>query len=148
MIRRWSCDLPSSVVDYGQTPIDLSKATNLRDVIFEVKALSVDQVTMTLQTIKSKHRNLQRVSIHIPYDFTLVDACVHIGQTVREVISRPWLDLDRLLVQFRESRSIRPKVVLTPKKWAGKQEVEYCVGCLLPKTAKRGMIGVVGYNGF
>ena len=78
-----SCDLPSSVVDSGQTSIDLSKVTKLGEVVFGVEALSVDWVTMTLQTITSKHRNLQRISIHVPYDFTLVDACVHAGQTVR-----------------------------------------------------------------
>ena len=146
LVPHRSCNLPSSVVDSGQTSIDLSKATKLGDVVFGVKALSVDWVTMTLKTVTSKHRNLQRISIHVPYDFTLVDACAHVGQTVREVISRPWLDLDRLLVQFWELRSIRPKVILAPKRWMGKQEVEYCVGCLLPEITKRGIINLIGYN--
>ena len=47
------------------------------------------------------------------------------------------MDLDRLLVQFWDSRSIRPKVV-TEKK--GKRD---WAGYLLPEITKRGIIDLV-----
>ena len=55
-----------------------------------------------------------------------------------------WLDLDHLLVQFWESRSIRPKVVCPiPKE--GKQSacMGDSIGCLLPEIVGRGIINLV-----
>jgi len=50
-----------------------------------------------------------------------------------------WLGLDRLLVQFLESRSTPPKVICTAvvgEKWIMRGFVE----CCLPELTRRGMI--------
>jgi hypothetical protein len=46
--------------------IDLSKATKLKDVVFQPRSREVEWVTMALQTITSKHRDLRQISIHMP----------------------------------------------------------------------------------
>jgi hypothetical protein len=65
-----------------------------------------------------------------PHHFTRLNVGA-IGDTVLG----QWLDLDRLLVQFWESRSIRPRVVCSME-----QNRSDCVGCLLPEITKRGLI--------
>ena len=65
---------------------------------------------MALQTVTSKHRDLWRISIHVPYDYTLNSPGANVRQGLEEVMYGQWLDLDRLLVQFWKSRSIRRKI--------------------------------------
>jgi len=56
-----------------------------------------------------------------------------------EPVSRRWSDLDHLLVEFWESRSIRPRVGC--KRLGEKQQyMDYCIGCLLPEITKRGIV--------
>jgi hypothetical protein len=56
---------------------------------------------MALQTVESK--NLQQITIHYPTILTgTIEEAVHQAQE--------WQELDRLLVQFWTSRSIRPKI--------------------------------------
>jgi len=109
-------------------------------VIFQVNSWHVEWVTKALQTIQPEHQALRQISIHAPYHLT--NAGTHVKETVGEQIFQQWLDLDRLLVQFWEARSIRPKVVaVTPHK--EKQDVRNCIGYLLPDTAIRGIIDLV-----
>ena len=51
-----------------------------------------------------------------------------------------WSNLDSLLVQLWESRSIRSKVVCSQ----AKDGAEDWLGCLFPEMTKRGFIGLVG----
>ena len=62
-------------------------------------------------------------------------------QTVGEANFKQWLNLDRLLVQVWESRSIRPKVIFTEQE--GMSDMRDCMGCLLPEITKRGIIDLV-----
>ena len=80
-------------------PLDLSKATKLKDVQFRCGRPNIQWITMALQSIESK--NLQQIIIHCYPIFA-----IPIGETVY----RDWGDLDRMLVQFWTSRSIRPKI--------------------------------------
>ena len=53
-----------SVPDHSwEALIDLSKATKLKDVIFNLDWLSVAWVASTLKTITSRHRDLREVLI-------------------------------------------------------------------------------------
>ena len=81
---------------------DLSKATKLKHLKFmRRRTRSILQwITMTLQTVKSE--NLQSITIY-PQDPG--------PETVEEEAYQEWQDLDRLLVQFWTSPSIRPRVV-------------------------------------
>ena len=68
------------------------------------------------------------------------------GVDIRKVIGGriygQWLDLDRLLVQFWESRSIRPRVI-----WAmaerEREVMRDSIGQLLPEITERGIIDLV-----
>jgi hypothetical protein len=64
----------------------------------------------------------------------------NVRRVVKEADFGQWLDLDRLLVQLWESRSICPKV-----EWVMRQ-VPYmreCVGCLMPEITERGIVDLV-----
>lgn len=76
---------------------------------------------------------------------TSFDVGTNIRQTVGEATARQWLDLDHLLVELWESHSIRPKIGCV-KLGEERQNVEYCVGCLLPEVTERGIIDVVEYR--
>ena len=92
---------------------------------------------MALQTITHKNRDLQ-LRIHIPSYLAQARADTNFGQTIGEENCEQWLDLDRLLVKFWESRSIRPKV-----KSMTDRDVRDYVGHLLPEITKRGIIDLV-----
>ena len=143
LVLRWAYDLPWSAGGSDPASIDLSKAKKLKDAVFWPGSLTVTWIVVALRTITSKHRNLKQISIRVPYAFTLIDAEADIGRAVGEAVCGQWLDLDRLLVEFWEARSIRTKVILAPKMWEGKQDMGYCVGCLLPEATRRGIIDLV-----
>ena len=71
----------------------------------------------------------------------IVGAGGDVVQVIGEEIWEEWLDLDRLLVQFWESSSIRPKVVVMvqiPGAWNARYSVGY--ERLLPEITERGII--------
>lgn len=84
-------------------PVDLSRATNLREVEFWLD--SPAWVTATLETITLDHEHFKRVSIYIPsyplpkgLDFARPGICLQ------------WMDLDHILVRLGESHAISMKV--------------------------------------
>ena len=142
LVLLWSYDLPSFTGDLSHASIDLLKATKLKDVIFRPGSPTITWIVMTLQSIPSKHRDLQQISISVPHDFALINVGANIGQIIGEAVYREWLDLDRLLAQFWESRSIRPKLIRTAQE-KRKRNMRYCIGCLLPEITKSGIIDLV-----
>ena len=92
---------------------------------------------MALQNITPEHRDLRQISIRIPYHLPSFGA--GIGEIIGELACREWLELDHLLVQFWESRSIRPKVGCV-RLGKNPQRTEYSIGCLLPEITKRGIV--------
>jgi hypothetical protein len=119
------------------TSIDLSKATRLKDVTFQVDTWSVEWVATALQTITPEHRDLQHIKIGVSRYLTV--RSLGIGPDIRQGIGEAnygeWLDLDRLLVQFWESHLIRPMV----QSW-GLGGVRYNIRDLLPEIVKGGII--------
>jgi hypothetical protein len=117
--------------------VDLSKATKLKDVVFQPGLERVEWVIKALQTITPEHRDLLQLTIDIPCNLTAIGFVAN-GEAIGELAHGQWLDLDRLLVQFWESRSIRPKVVYT----VGFGMKDF-VGSLLPEIMKRGVVDVM-----
>jgi len=142
LISGWGRDLPSFVGNPSPASLDLSKATKLRDATFWSGSPRADWITMALQTITPKHREFQQISIYVPYYLT----CFDVGDSVRRIVGetdyRQWLDLDCLLVHLWESHSIRPRVVCATL-GDREQSTKYCVGRLLPKITRRGIIHLV-----
>lgn len=93
---------------------------------------------MALQTTTPDHRELQKISIHLPSYSSSLDVDVFKQSATYE----QWPDLDRLLVQLWESRSIRPKVIRTA--W-GVQRLDRrgLTECLLPELTRRGVVDLV-----
>jgi hypothetical protein len=104
----------------------------------------VEWIIVALQTITPEHQDLRQITISV-YDNLIPSDADNIGadaeQTVGEANFRQWLNLDRLLVQIWESRSIRPKVIFTEQE--GMSVMRDCMGCLLPEITKKGIIDLV-----
>ena len=124
--------------------IDLSNATGLKDLVFRVQSRNVDWVTTALRTITPKHLSVEHISIHVRlYRSGPTLLGTNIGQTVGEPVLGQWPDLDRFLVHFWESRSIRPKVRALTSQAEEKQEKRDRVGLLLPEITARGIIDLI-----
>jgi hypothetical protein len=65
-----------------------------------------------LETITPEHRDLRQVSIYLPFKRIPLGDATQFSLYLGDVYEK-WLELDSLLVQFWESHSIRPKVVVT-----------------------------------
>ena len=119
------------------TTIDLSRVPNLQDVAFRLTSLSVGWITRVFKTTIPRHQGLRKISIrirHLAY-FDL--------DTIKQSEDyEQWLDFDRLLVQFWESRSTCPTVVWTTWK-RERQNMRGFAECLLPEITRRGMIDFV-----
>ena len=126
-----------SVPDHSwEALIDLSKATKLKDVIFNLDWLSVAWVSSTLKTITSRHRDLREVLIEV---HALSDPTVWPTDAadVEDEIWEEWEDLDRTLVQLWESHAVRAKI----KYYSGKrEESREFMEDLLPEVTKRGIV--------
>ena len=122
-----------------RSSVDLSRATRLRDAQFDCGDPSAKWIAIALQTVTSRHRDLRQIGICI-YGLIFDDPSTDIRQMVGEVVYREWLDLDRLLVQLWELRSIRPKVTYDVMSVDKEKEAINCVSCLLPEMTKRGII--------
>jgi hypothetical protein len=132
------------IVQPTSTPTDLSKATKLKDVVFQPISQSVGWVATTLETIP-KHRDLREIAIYLPYYVTTTGGGADVMRVIGGENWEQWLDLDRLLVQFWESSLIRPKVVRlmqTEGIWDVRDSVGY--RRLLPEITKRGIIDLTG----
>jgi len=110
---------------------NLSTATKLKHLVFRCGRQNVQWITEALQTVESK--TLQQITVWPDFNsFPL---------RIAEPYRQQWHDLDRLLIQFWDSHSIRPKVTYK----AGvirKDTREYAPG-LLPELTERGLVDLV-----
>lgn len=56
------------------------------------------------------------------------------------------MDLDRLLIQLWELRSVRPRINYLAVPQSEEKEVVDCVSCLLPEVTKRGVLDLEKYR--
>lgn len=115
--------------------VDLSKATKLQDAIFRCASFSVEWIAAAFQTTIPEHRELRKISIAIPRH-------VSVDTIKRSVHCGGWMDLDRLLVRFWESRSTRPKVVCMVSE-GQERDIRGFTRHFFPKLAERGMIDIL-----
>jgi len=139
----WNQYLTSSTVDLGRTSIDLSKAERLKSIAFACVKLDPHWIAAALETITPGHRDLQEISIHMPYNAALDRDGVDIRQMIGETVYGQWLDVDRLLVQFWDSRSIRPRVMDSLMENRKSGMGDWLSGDLLPEITGRGIIDLV-----
>jgi hypothetical protein len=131
----------------GQLPhlIDLSKATKLRDVTF-VCGFDPRWIIWTLQTITVEHKDFKQVFISSPDTLHRLRTVQGPGFTLAtdvlgEEAYMEWLELDRLLVQLHEIRSIRLGVFAWVDDRTGRRGAE----CLLPEVVSRGISDLEGF---
>lgn len=125
--------------------INLSKATKLKDVVFGTH-LDPKWIIASLRAVTHDHRDLQQITITIPYvlyhlDPQFVDG-VRFMHTDGEAMYQRWLELDRVLAQMRESRSVRLKVLYNSPSTM-ERRARGCVEELLPEVTTRGTVKVV-----
>ena len=125
--------VPFGVANPGMPLVDLSKLTKLKDVVFGCP--DIQRITMTLQTAEST--NLEQITIIYPIDF---------GQVIMESAYREWKDLDRLLLQFWVSYSIRPKIRY--EQWNERRDLRDVAPRLLPELTSRGAVDLIKVDGF
>ena len=110
----------------------------MKNVVFRVSTESVGWVTTALQTITPEHRDLRGISIRMPRSLVFGGVGPDTVHSLGVAIYRRWSDLDRLLVEFWESRSIRPRVGcrgLGAMQW----DMDYCIEYLLPEITRGGI---------
>ena len=116
------------------TSVNLSAATKLKHLEFRRARQNVQWVTTTLQTVESE--DLQLITLW-PSPETLAPANT-------EPLLQQWRDLDRLLVQFWVSHSIRPKVAY--QAMVGGKDLRDSVSSLLPELTRRGPVDPAEHN--
>ena len=110
--------------------LDLSKATKLNHLMFRQVGLSIQWITMTLQTVKSKGiQDITICMVGVPQEL------------IGEAAYREWWDLDQLLVKFGTSHSIRPQVAYTAG--VGGEDLNGSIPSLLPELTRRGLVDLV-----
>jgi hypothetical protein len=125
--------------EWSSASIDLSKATKLKDVEFRSSSWSVESIVVALQTITPEHRYLQQILVLATRHSAMTGASVR--QAIGEEDLAQLLDLDRLLVQFWESHSVRLKVVCVTLE-QGRDHIDH----LLPEVSGRGIVDFVRYS--
>ena len=120
-------------------PIDLSKATKLKFLIFRLRTLGCRRVLAMLETITAEHRDLRQVSIHLPYKRIPRGNAAYFRFYLGSDLYEKWLELDRLLVYLSESRSIRPRVVIT-ESMGPTLVIKDLISHLFPEITARGLI--------
>ena len=115
----------------------------LKVVTFRVDSWSVDWITIALRTITPKNQDLRQISI-LPANYAIM---LMYGADVRRIAEEKgligqWLELDQLLVQVWESRSISLEVLYNVVLREG-ESMRSCMEWLLPGATGGGMVDLV-----
>ena len=114
--------------------IDLSTAMKLKKLVFQCRRPTVKWVTESLQTAESK--DLERITVRPDPDA--------FEFRITGLDRRGWHDLDRLLVQFWDSHSIRPRVTYEAE--TRRRDIRHYAPSLLPELTRRGLVDLVKYG--
>ena len=142
---------PPFLVEQGPAWVDLSKARKIKEATLRCRRGHPLWAISALQTITPNHRYFQRVSIQVPYIDSAPDSPISRADlaNVRRVVGKgeatcmQWLELDRLLLQLRETHSIRLEVLCYEYP---DETGRLCVGTLLPGVMKRGIADLVNWG--
>ena len=121
--------------DLTSPDIDLSEALSLHGVTFGSSFLNLGWVVAALETITRKNNALHQVTIYV---FDEVSGGPDVSPFQR--FYREWTSLDRLLVEFWESRSIIPKL---QNPWGGEDDPAWYIRDLLPESTRREILNLV-----
>jgi hypothetical protein len=139
------CAAPVLIQPIGvSTPtpvIDLSAARKLRRAVFWPQSSNIEWITAALETITWNDHGLQQISIYVDYR-EISRIAPNVEGTIGERTHRWWFDLDRLIVQFWESHSIRSELVCTAQRNEG-PDMRACFERLLPEVTKKGLLEAV-----
>jgi hypothetical protein len=117
------------VDESGTPPLDLSKTTKLKDISLRCNGPNFQPFAIALRTVQSKR--LHQITIQL---------CGVFVYPVEEAVLREWQDLDRTLVQFWTSHSIRPKIYVASGR---KGDLRGFAQSLLPELTRRGVVDLV-----
>jgi len=112
--------------------LDLSKLKRLKEVFLRAGP-NVLWVIGVLQTAEST--NLRQITIRFPFE---------LGAWAEERFHQDWQDLDRALLQFWTSHSIRPRI----EYWRVEEgcELRELASRLLPELTGRGIVDLFKYD--
>ena len=124
-------------------PINLSKATKLKDITLMSCGLNPQWVVTTLQTITPSHKDLHQISLdpesillHLYPDFP---NSINLKQRIGDATFQGWSELDRTIVQLSESHSIRLKFQINYRILKSDDEAKGMMEKLLPEVTARGV---------
>ena len=112
------------------TTIDLSNTPKLKDIKFTFRNPDVNWVTQALQTVDIN--DLQSVSLKV--NLRVISRARGLG-----TVELGWENLDRLLVQFWTSTSLRPKLTCRSSLLEQADQRDIVAG-LLPESMGRGIV--------
>jgi hypothetical protein len=116
--------------------LDLSRAIQLRDVVFRCNGLSVHWVAATLRTAAAN--TLQSISI-------VISVKVIRGALIFGAAHQGWEAVDQQLMQFWSSNTIRPKLLC--RHVEVDEGLKSHVGGLLPESTREGIVDLVECGG-
>ena len=133
----------SLIIDLPQSAqVNLSKATNLKDLVFKFW-FHPRLLLTTLRTVTSDHRKLEQITLAILSSRGLRDR-EELRHADGGVAYQEWLELDRLVAQLNESHLIRLKVLLNTRRTDpdGSRERSR-IKILFPVVTARGIVDLV-----
>lgn len=127
--------LPPHSAPPTATSLNLSTALKLKRLMFVwIHQAGVRFIVEALQTVEPK--DLQGITLQS--DTSMVHG-------FEEPVRQEWLDLDRLLVQFWTSCSIRPKFMYDVGQGTGMDMMDYA-SRVMPELARRGLIDLIKFS--
>lgn len=127
--------------------LDLSKATKLKKVEFEIDQRSPQDVVAVLRTLTNNHQNLQWISISTTYAITGREfagtGMSNVNRLWLPNAVEAWLELDRLVAQLWESRRTRMRVQYCSTVWEDRGKARSCMEDLLPQLTMRGAVDII-----
>jgi len=121
-------------------PINLSTLKKLKDVTIRCESFKTGWVIATLKSIGSEH--LQQISIRFPYLLDPRGDRLIFEEVGTLTAGVGWSDLDRLLVRFSESRTIRSSLSW-PRAKHGMRKAKDWVEYLMPESSRRGVVDLI-----
>ena len=128
--------MPQGIADVIPQPptLDLSKATNLKEVTLRFITPNIPWITAVLKTLKPENKALQKISISCP---------IFSAKSVPLREKEKWAALDCTLDEFCESRSCGVKIIFSRVKDMEEWECKEFKRVFLPEMAGRKLVDLI-----